>query len=129
MVADPINLGTGTTDRITVTDVVDDVMTHLTEADQELSEDFDENLNTVIQPPKKKARMVRPVEMLGISYTESDNKSSLVEKHKRQNPASASLTRLGNLLSSKNSRPAQKLNISAKRKSMKKLHDKLALQT
>lgn len=28
-------------------------VTHLTEADQELSDDFDENINTVKQPPKK----------------------------------------------------------------------------
>jgi len=41
-------------------------VTHLTEADQELSDDFDENKNTVRQPNKKKSRMVKPSDMLGI---------------------------------------------------------------
>ena len=40
-------------------------MTHLTEADQEASDEFDENLNTIKHPSKKNSRLVKPSEMLG----------------------------------------------------------------
>ena len=121
-VIEPINIGTGTTHPV-VTDEVEDEFTHLTEADQELSEDFDENLNTVVKPINNKSRLVRPSDMLGVSITENDNKGSLVNKHKRNDTGSSSLSRLGSLLGNKTERTSQKLNISAKRKSMKKLHD------
>ena len=103
MVIEPINLGTGTTHPI-VTDDVEDEFTHLTEADQELSEDFDENLNTAVRPLNNNSRLVRPLDMLGVSITESDNKGSLVNKHKRKDTESSSLSQLGNLLSNRTER-------------------------
>lgn len=65
-----VNAGTEMHTETAILDV-----THLTEADQEFSQDFDENFNTARQMNKKKPVMVKPSEMLGSkAYKNSSNK-------------------------------------------------------
>jgi hypothetical protein len=83
-------------------------VSHLTEADEEFSQDFDENVNTIRQPTKKKSLLVKPSDMLG--------RKTVKNASSKDGPQ---LSRLGNLLSKRDK--AQKILMSKKRKSFKQL--------